>query len=48
MDEAKKICYRIGLPIAAVPFIKRMLDLERRVIELESAKGFTPPGTERR
>lgn len=34
-SEAARICYRIGFPWAAQPFILRMLELERRVAELE-------------
>jgi hypothetical protein len=33
-NEAAKICYAVGWPVAAIPFVQRMLDLERQVQEL--------------
>ena len=46
--EARKICYDAGLPLAAVAFVKRMLDLEARVAELDRRKTYEPPNVERR
>jgi len=48
-DEARRIAYSAGLPIAAVPFIERMLNLENCALELErrirelERKDSTPP-----